>query len=159
METIKCTTVGAAGKNAEEVLIRYKTGSYPEDAKPSVFVNHLANLMVNGKKVSLALRDTPTNEGHRHFRAVRYSNADIFVLFYSVGSPTSLSDIQHKWVPEVLHHVPSAVLLLVGTHLELRTQDHGLGRRLVSRSDPLKVAISVGAFGPCMNALQRREKG
>jgi len=42
------------------------------------------------------------------------------MLCFSVISETSYSNVKTKWYPEVMHHCPSAQVLLIGTKIDLR---------------------------------------
>jgi Ras-related C3 botulinum toxin substrate 1 len=45
---------------------------------------------------------------------------DVFLVCYSVVSPTSFENVQAKWIPELRHHAPNAPVILVGTKTDLR---------------------------------------
>merc|ERR1712110_738991 len=47
-------------------------------------------------------------------------NTDVFIVCYSIISPTSLENVGNKWLPEIRHHCPEAPFLLVGTKSDLR---------------------------------------
>lgn len=53
-------------------------------------------------------------------RPLCYASADVFLLCFSVVSPTSFHNVPEKWVPEIRKHVPFAPLILVGTQCDLR---------------------------------------
>jgi Ras family protein U len=53
-------------------------------------------------------------------RPLCYPSTDIFVLCFSVVSPTSFHNVLEKWVPEIRQHCPRAPLVLVGTQSDLR---------------------------------------
>ncbi|CAB1343268.1 unnamed protein product [Coregonus sp. 'balchen'] len=50
-------------------------------------------------------------------RPLCYTNADIFLLCFSVVSPSSFQNVTEKWVPEIRRHCPQ---VLVGTQSDLR---------------------------------------
>jgi GTPase SAR1 family protein len=47
-------------------------------------------------------------------RALSYPETDVFLLCFSVISPSSFDNIKSKWFPEISHHCPDAKTLLVG---------------------------------------------
>jgi Ras family protein U len=53
-------------------------------------------------------------------RPLCYTNADIFLLCFSVVSPSSFQNVTEKWVPEIRRHCPQAPVVLVGTQSDLR---------------------------------------
>lgn len=53
-------------------------------------------------------------------RPLCYTSADVFLLCFSVVSPTSFQNVPEKWVPEIRKHAPFAPLILVGTQCDLR---------------------------------------
>jgi len=44
---------------------------------------------------------------------------DVFLICFSVVSPSSFENINTKWYPEIKHHCPDAVLILVGVFSRL----------------------------------------
>lgn len=52
----------------------------------------------------------------------------MFLICFSVVSPTSFANVRTKWWPEVTHHCPSAKLILVGTKLDLREEKETIER-------------------------------
>lgn len=41
---------------------------------------------------------------------------DVFLVCYSVASPSSFENVTSKWYPEIKHHCPDAPLILVGAY-------------------------------------------
>ena len=39
---------------------------------------------------------------------------DVFLICFSVVSPSSFENVSTKWCPEIKHHAPDAVVLLIG---------------------------------------------
>ena len=66
-----------------------------------------------------------------HIRPLSYPNANVFLICFSVDSPTSLENVKYKWVPEVRKHRPGAPIILVGTKADLRSAT-GKARELIS---------------------------
>ncbi|KTG40554.1 hypothetical protein cypCar_00002777, partial [Cyprinus carpio] len=75
---------------------------------------------VDGKPVKLQLCDTAGQDEFDKLRPLCYTNADVFLLCFSVVSPSSFQNVREKWVPEICRHCPRAPILLVGTQADLR---------------------------------------
>nr|XP_006212453.3 rho-related GTP-binding protein RhoU [Vicugna pacos] len=79
-----------------------------------------AVVSVDGRPVRLQLCDTAGQDEFDKLRPLCYTNADIFLLCFSVVSPSSFQNVCEKWVPEIRCHCPRAPIILVGTQSDLR---------------------------------------
>ncbi|XP_011384386.1 rho-related GTP-binding protein RhoU, partial [Pteropus vampyrus] len=85
-----------------------------------VLVLFLAVVSVDGRPVRLQLCDTAGQDEFDRLRPLCYTNADVFLLCFSVVSPSSFQNVGEKWVPEIRCHCPRAPIILVGTQSDLR---------------------------------------
>jgi Ras-related C3 botulinum toxin substrate 1 len=56
----------------------------------------------------------------------------VFLLCFSVVSPTSFKNIETKWIPELRHHCPEVPVVLCGNKRDLRS-DPEIAARLAEK--------------------------
>ena len=93
-----------------------------EDIIPlfQVFDNYAVTVMIGGEPYTLGLFDTAGQEDYDRLRPLSYPQTDVFLVCFSVVSPSSFENVKEKWVPEITHHCQKTPFLLVGTQIDLR---------------------------------------
>ncbi|KAL9648772.1 hypothetical protein ABK040_003707 [Willaertia magna] len=140
---------GAVGKTC--LLFVYANGEFPEKYVPTIFDNYSTEVSVNGSVVTFLLMDTAGQEDYDHIRPLSYQGANVFLVCYSVDSPTSLDNVKNKWIKEVRKHRPETPILLVGTKADVRDDKKRVaelkeqGIIPVSTAEAAKLAKEIGA--------------
>ncbi|TIA74655.1 hypothetical protein E3P92_01097 [Wallemia ichthyophaga] len=92
-----------------------------------------------------------TTIGSDRFLIHRLVLTDVFLIAFSIASPTSLENVKYKWIPELKHHAPNVPIILVATKVDLRNDrltiqrlaDRGMNP--ISWSEGSKLAKEIGA--------------
>ncbi|XP_077553982.1 rac family small GTPase Mtl [Haemaphysalis longicornis] len=135
---IKCVVVGDGTVGKTCMLISYTTDSFPGEYVPTVFDNYSAAMMCDGVPVSLGLWDTAGQEDYDRLRPLSYPQTDVFLICFSVVSPSSFENVTSKWFPEIKHHCPDAPIILVGTKMDLREDKETLQQLQEQGLSPIK---------------------
>lgn len=140
MRSIKSVVVGDGGVGKTCLLISYTTNTFPNDYIPTVFDNYSATIMIDGEPIKLGLWDTAGQAEYDRLRPLSYPQTEIFLCCFSVISPDSFYNVKSKWIPEILHHSPKDILiLLIGTKTDLRDDLHVLDELAEKNTKPISV--------------------
>lgn len=66
------------------------------------------------------MTDAPATANYDPMRPIMYTNADVFLICFSIIDPDTYKSINRKWIPEIQLHRPNIPYILVGTNCEMR---------------------------------------
>eukprot|EP01084_Bolivina_argentea_P041526 76644_1 len=148
-ENIKCILIGDNAVGKSSLLISYRTGEFPHEYIPTVFDNYCKTVLLDEKwNVQLGLWDTTCGiKGYDRLRPLSYPGTNVVLVLYSIVSKSSYVNIKTKWVPEIKHHIPETIFIIVGTKIDLRNDPFFLQKNgeSLQMEDGLKLAKEVGA--------------
>ncbi|MED6290123.1 Rho GTPase [Characodon lateralis] len=152
MQTIKCVLVGDSAAEKNTLLLTY-TGNNTniQEYVPTVFDNYAITVMIGGEPYTLGLFDTAGNEDYDRLRPLSYPQTDVFLVCFSVVSPSSFENVKEKWIPEISHHCPGTPFLLVGTQTDQRENSSTVQELAKNKQRPIrpkegwKLARELGA--------------
>ena len=153
MTDVKCVVVGDGAVGKTCMMMSYTTNGFPNKYIPTVFDNYCASVMVDGQPINLSLWDTAGQEDYDRLRPLSYGQTDVFMVAFSVSSPTSLENVKHRWWPELCHYAPGVPIVLVGTKADLRddvvvvNQLRTKGVSPVTEEQGQRFAKEIGAIG------------
>ncbi|CAH0557180.1 unnamed protein product [Brassicogethes aeneus] len=139
MQTIKCVVVGDGAVGKTCLLISYTTNKFPSEYVPTVFDNYAVTVMIGGEPYTLGLFDTAGQEDYDRLRPLSYPQTDVFLVCFSVVSPSSFENVKEKWVPEITHHCQKTPFLLVGTQVDLRDDGATIEKLAKNKQKPISI--------------------
>jgi len=151
--SVKCAVLGDGAVGKTCFLIRYTTGNWNGVYTPSLVDSYAACIIVDGKAVHLELTDTPGQEEYAQMRVSPFSEAEVFLVCFSLVNRDSYDNVKNKWMPEIRKHAPATTpIILVGTKVDLREDaDHmaemeRMNRRPTEKWEGLALAGNIGAM-------------
>ncbi|KAF8518033.1 small GTPase superfamily [Hysterangium stoloniferum] len=112
----------------------FTRGFFTQIYEPTVFENYVHDITVNDQVVELSLWDTAGQEDFDRLRSLSYAETHVIMLCFSVDSPSSLANVESKWIDEILEYCPGVKKVLKSTpalKCDLR-DDHDVRERLIS---------------------------
>ena len=158
MKHIKCVVVGDGAVGKTCLLISYTTNAFPIEYIPTVFDNYSANVMVDDIAINLQLWDTAGQDDYKKLRPLSYPETDVFIICFSLVSPTSYENVEYIWVPELKENCPDTPYILVGLKKDLRDdfethsdefKSKGMEPIPTSKGEDLKDKIKAQSYIEC----------
>jgi len=137
-QDIKVMVVGDGNVGKTCLLISYTTNSFPGEYVPTVFDNYNANAIVDGVPVNLGLWDTAGSDEYNTLRPLSYPGTDVFIICFSIFSPTSFENVIKKWFAEITQNMDAKPpIVLVGTKSDLRSKPAALESLRANQEEPV----------------------
>uniref|UniRef100_D8Q3N9 GTP-binding protein RHO3 n=1 Tax=Schizophyllum commune (strain H4-8 / FGSC 9210) TaxID=578458 RepID=D8Q3N9_SCHCM len=95
---------GACGKTS--LLNVFTRGFFTQVYEPTVFENYVHDLYIDDQLVELSLWDTAGQEEFDRLRSLSYAETHVIMICFSVDNPTSLENVESKWLDEILEYCP-----------------------------------------------------
>ena len=96
------------------LLHTYTTNRFPYAYEPTVFDNYAVTVHIGKQPVTIGLFDTAGQEDWDRLRIMSYTSTDVFIICFSVMEPSSFSNVEEKWSPEIKQYMPNVPWVLVG---------------------------------------------
>jgi len=149
---IKLVIVGDGTVGKTSMLISYTTNTFPEEYLPTVFDNYTSTVVVDNITVSLGLWDTAGQEDYDRLRPLSYPQTNVFLVCFSVISPSTYTNVANKWITEIRHHCPDTPIVLCGTKIDLRDDTNTINQlqkqaqQPIRREQGIKLAKKIKAY-------------
>ncbi|CAL4147006.1 unnamed protein product [Meganyctiphanes norvegica] len=146
---LKCVTLGHGGNGKTCLHIRYCFNKFSSQYVPTVFDNYVQNVNVKGTNVELGMFDTGGGEDYHRLRPLCYPETDFFLICSAIDNRSALRDVEEEWYPEIFYHCPKVLKFLVGTKVDLRSQEaEGVPKSsIVTYEEGLDMAKRLGLTG------------
>ncbi|XP_019865063.1 cdc42 homolog [Aethina tumida] len=134
LQEIKCIVVGDGCTGKSSLLCRIEGKKMKDGYIPTVFDNTAVTVSHNGKQYNLHLFDTAGQEDYAQLRQQFYNDKNVCLICFSVENTTSFDNVRTLWYSEVTNYIAkNAVIILVGTKSDLRTDNETIDRLNISK--------------------------
>ncbi|KAG8801557.1 Rho GTPase, partial [Serendipita sp. 399] len=119
--------------------------------EPTVFENYVHELHVDDHWIELSLWDTAGQEEFDRLRSLSYAETHVIMLCFAVDNPTSLENVETKWIDEIIQYCRGVKLVLVACKCDLREDAEAIerlerqGKRMIVYDEGLAVARRINA--------------
>jgi len=140
---IKCVFLGDGAVGKTSLIVSYTTNGYPSEYVPTAIDTYDVVVHVDGSPVTFEMCDTPGQDDFDTLRPLVYPETDVFLLCFSVVSPSSFHNVREKWIPELRSAFKSSKqvpVILVGTQSDLRTDVKTLVELAKHKEQPVSEA-------------------
>jgi len=162
--SLKLVAVGDGSVGKTCTFISYTTNAFPGEYIPTVFDNYSADVITDGRTINLGFWDTAGPEDYDRLRPLSYVQTDVFLVMFSVISPSSFENVAFKWIPEISQHAPGVPWVLVGNKSDLLEDEETLQRLAEKKLSPIyyeQACMMANALGAsaCVYSSALTQKG
>ncbi|XP_052031742.1 cell division control protein 42 homolog [Apodemus sylvaticus] len=106
---------------------------------PTVFDYYVVTVLIGGEPYTLGLFDTAgiCQQDYDRLQPLSYPQTDVFLVCFSVVSPSSFKNVKETWMPEIIHHRPKTPFLLVGTLMDLHNDPSTIEKLAKNKPKPI----------------------
>ncbi|XP_055389819.1 ras-related C3 botulinum toxin substrate 1-like [Condylostylus longicornis] len=125
-DNVRCIIIGDSQVGKTSLIITTALGKFPEVIIPicsSDNFDYGKSVTYENKKLYLELWDVGNSEDFPIIRISTYTEADIFLICFSVVNKKSFENVKEKWYPEVRSKNSKTSIILIGTKTDLRNDD------------------------------------
>ncbi|KAE9395945.1 ras-domain-containing protein, partial [Gymnopus androsaceus JB14] len=121
----------------------------------TTYKQYLVDIEVDGKHVELEFYDTSFADAELNpdqIRQLSYDDAHVVVICFGIDSPDSISNLEHRWKPEVRHFCPGIPIILVGCKSDLRYDPKTISelkktkQAPVTHEEAMAASMKIGAM-------------
>lgn len=145
----KVVLIGDTQTGKSSLMRRYTRKSFEDDYMPTVFDSGSADVVLEqNNEIQVNIWDTSGSSEYDHVRPLSFGEVIVFVLCFDITKPTSLENIQRKWLPEIKQRHADKPIILVGCKADLKADQKptNVNKMLVLSTQGLMLAKHIGAI-------------
>eukprot|EP01103_Thecamoeba_quadrilineata_P005075 TRINITY_DN14927_c0_g1_i1.p1 TRINITY_DN14927_c0_g1~~TRINITY_DN14927_c0_g1_i1.p1 ORF type:complete len:206 (-),score=39.12 TRINITY_DN14927_c0_g1_i1:131-748(-) len=146
----KVLLMGDGGVGKTCLLIRFETGSFPNEYVPNTADNYtLEGFKFEDKNYLLDLWDTGGRYYPNRITRLSYYETDVSLLCFAVDRRYSFDSLTTRWLPELKALPPTTQVLLVGLRSDMRDKKiEGDGNeQLITKEEAQEMMKKLGLKG------------
>lgn len=119
MQHIRLVLVGDGTVGKTSLIVTYCTNTFPVEFIPAVFDNYTCSVVDENRFIPQII-DTIALDEYKNGRIKSYQYTHVFMICFSLGSISSMENVENIWIPEIKQYCPNVPYILVGTKSDLR---------------------------------------